>query len=45
MILPGSTVGIIGGRHISKMLAMSAKKYGLTVGILDPLEKCPASQV
>ncbi|MGF2055219.1 ATP-grasp domain-containing protein [Vagococcus fluvialis] len=45
MILPGSTVGIIGGRHISKMLVMSAKKYGLTVGILDPLEKCPASQV
>ena len=44
-ILPGSTVGIIGGRHISKMLVMSAKKYGLTVGILDPIKECPAAQV
>lgn len=45
MILPGSTIGIIGGRHISKMLVISAKKMGFTVGILDPLENCPASQL
>lgn len=45
MILPGSTIGIIGGRHISKMLVMSAKKLGFKVGILDPMESCPASQV
>ncbi|MEG0285362.1 MULTISPECIES: 5-(carboxyamino)imidazole ribonucleotide synthase [Vagococcus] len=45
IILPGSTIGIIGGRHISKMLVMSAKKYGLTVGILDPLKNSPAAQV
>ena len=45
IILPGSTIGIIGGRHISKMLVMSAKKYGLTVGVLDPLKNCPAAQV
>lgn len=44
-ILPGSSIGIIGGGHISKMLVMSAKKYGLTVGILDPIEACPAAQV
>lgn len=45
IILPGSRIGIIGGRHISKMLVMSAKKYGLTVGVLDPLKNCPAAQV
>ncbi|MEG0550239.1 MAG: ATP-grasp domain-containing protein [Vagococcus sp.] len=45
MILPGSTIGIIGGRHISKMLVMSAKKIGFKVGILDPMENCPASQI
>ncbi|MEG2707657.1 MAG: ATP-grasp domain-containing protein [Vagococcus sp.] len=45
IILPGSTIGIIGGRHISKMLTMSAKKYGFTVGVLDSMMDCPASQV
>ena len=45
IILPGSTIGIIGGGHISRMLVMSAKKYGYKVGILDPLEESPASQV
>ncbi len=45
MILPGSTIGIIGGRHISKMLVISAKRMGFSVIVLDPIENCPASQV
>ncbi|MFC0234621.1 5-(carboxyamino)imidazole ribonucleotide synthase [Vagococcus entomophilus] len=45
MILPGQTIGIIGGGQLGKMLCLSAKKMGFEVGVLDPLESCPAAQV
>lgn len=44
-IQPGSTIGIIGGGQLGKMLAQSAKTMGYRVGILDPGENCSASQV
>lgn len=44
-ILPGQTIGIIGGGQLGQMLAQSAKEMGYRVGILDPLKNCSAAQV
>ncbi|MGX7108398.1 5-(carboxyamino)imidazole ribonucleotide synthase [Facklamia miroungae] len=44
-IKPGSTIGIIGGGQLGKMLAQSAKQMGYRVGVFDPGEDCSASQV
>lgn len=44
-ILPGSTIGIVGGGQLGRMLTIEAKKLGYRVGILDPVENCPAAQV
>ncbi|WP_251546223.1 5-(carboxyamino)imidazole ribonucleotide synthase [Limosilactobacillus caecicola] len=45
MILPGSTIGIIGGGQLGQMLALDAKQTGMKVAILDPTPQCPAGQV
>jgi len=44
-ILPGKTIGIIGGGHVARMIAFEAKKLGYQVGILDVDPECPAKQV
>lgn len=36
IVLPNATIGILGGSQIGRMLALSAKKLGFKVGILDP---------
>ena len=41
-ILPKSTIGIIGGGQLGRMLAMSAKEMGYKIAILDPGEDCCA---
>lgn len=40
----GSTIGIIGGGQLGRMLAMSAARYGYKTHIFDPIADCPASQ-
>lgn len=45
LISPGKTIGIIGGGEIARMLALSAKKMGYQIGVLDPEKGCPAAQV
>ncbi|CZQ99210.1 rudiment single hybrid motif [Trichococcus palustris] len=44
-ILPGKTIGIIGGGHVARMIALEAKKMGYLIGILDADPDCPAAQV
>ncbi|OHO43983.1 5-(carboxyamino)imidazole ribonucleotide synthase [Aerococcus sp. HMSC035B07] len=44
-ILPGQTIGIIGGGQLGQMLAQAAKEMGFRVGILDPGANCSAAQV
>lgn len=44
-IPPGSTIGILGGGQLGRMLAMEAAKMGYKVGVLDPQQNPPASQV
>lgn len=41
-ILPGKTIGIIGGGQLGRMLAMSAKEMGYKIAILDPSDMCCA---
>jgi 5-(carboxyamino)imidazole ribonucleotide synthase len=45
VILPGQTIGIIGGGQLGKMMALSAKAMGFRVAVLDPTEDCPCGQV
>lgn len=41
----GSTIGIIGGGQLGRMLAMAAARLGYRTVILEPQADCPASQV
>ena len=45
LVSPGKIIGIIGGGEIARMMALSAKKMGYRVGVLDPEKDCPAAQV
>ncbi|UXN62260.1 5-(carboxyamino)imidazole ribonucleotide synthase [Phyllobacterium zundukense] len=45
MISPGSTIGIVGGGQLGRMLAMAAARLGYKTIILEPQENCPAAQV
>ncbi|WP_208560990.1 ATP-grasp domain-containing protein [Marinilactibacillus kalidii] len=44
-IQPGKTIGIIGGGSVARLLALSAKKMGYGIGILDPDPLCSASSI
>ncbi len=40
-ILPGATIGILGGGQLGRMLAMAARSLGYRVHALDPDPSCP----
>lgn len=44
-LLPGATIGIIGGGQLGRMLAMAAARLGYQTIILEPQADCPAAQV
>ncbi len=44
-ILPGRTVGILGGGQLGRMFAIAARRMGYRVHSLDPTTDCPAGQV
>jgi len=44
-VAPGSTIGIIGGGQLGRMLAMAAAQLGYRCHVLDPVEDGPAAQV
>lgn len=44
-ILPGSTIGILGGGQLGRMVALAAKYLGYRIVTLDPLPDCPCAQV
>jgi 5-(carboxyamino)imidazole ribonucleotide synthase len=43
--LPGSTIGVIGGGQLGRMLALEARRMDYRVLVLDPGEDAPAAQV
>jgi 5-(carboxyamino)imidazole ribonucleotide synthase len=44
-ILPGATIGILGGGQLARMLALAAQPMGYHVVVLDPDPQCPAAAV
>ncbi len=44
-LAPGSTIGILGGGQLARMLALAAGKLGLNCHIYAPEHDCPAFQV
>jgi 5-(carboxyamino)imidazole ribonucleotide synthase len=44
MILPGATIGILGGGQLGRMMAMQARRMGYRIAILDPDPAGPAAQ-
>jgi 5-(carboxyamino)imidazole ribonucleotide synthase len=45
VILPGQTIGIIGGGQLGRMLALAARAQGYRIAVLDPTENSPCGQV
>ena len=45
LLNPGSTIGIIGGGQLGRMLAMAARQMDYKTVVLDPDPACPAGQV
>lgn len=45
MILPGKTIGILGGGQLGRMLAQAAQSMGYRVHVFEPQAKCPAGAV
>ena len=45
VLLPGSTLAVLGGGQLGRMLAFEARRMGYSVGVLDPDGKGPAAQV
>ncbi|WEV69904.1 5-(carboxyamino)imidazole ribonucleotide synthase [Bifidobacterium sp. ESL0775] len=44
-LMPGATIGIIGGGQLGRMMALSARYHGFRIGVLDPTPDCPVAQV
>jgi 5-(carboxyamino)imidazole ribonucleotide synthase len=45
VILPGSTIGFLGGGQLARMSAFAARSMGYDVHVLDPDAECPAGAV
>lgn len=45
MILPGATLGVLGGGQLGRMFALSARVLGFRVVVLEPDPRSPAGQV
>ena len=44
-IIPGKTIGILGGGQLGRMFAITARRMGYRVHALDPAPDCPTGQV
>lgn len=45
MILPGKTIGVIGGGQLGRMFALAARRMGYRIHVYEPGENSPAGQV
>jgi len=45
VILPGQTIGILGGGQLGRMFAIAARRMGYRVHAFDPTPDCPTGQV
>lgn len=44
-VLPGATIGVLGGGQLGRMLALAARRMGYRIVVLDPNPRCPTAQV
>jgi 5-(carboxyamino)imidazole ribonucleotide synthase len=44
-ILPGSTIGLLGGGQLGRMFALAARKMGYRVHTVDPMPDSPTGQI
>jgi 5-(carboxyamino)imidazole ribonucleotide synthase len=45
VILPGSTIGVLGSGQLGRMLAIAARRMGYYVHVLSPSEDTPAGEI
>lgn len=45
MILPGKTIGVLGGGQLGRMLAQAATRLGYRVHVYEPAANCPAGAI
>lgn len=45
VILPGQTIGIIGGGQLGRMMGLAAKEAGFRIAVLDPTHDSPCGQI
>jgi len=45
VILPGATIGVLGGGQLGRMFAQAAARMGYRVHVFDPNSGCPAGEV
>jgi 5-(carboxyamino)imidazole ribonucleotide synthase len=45
VILPGATIGVLGGGQLGRMFAQAAARMGYRVHVFDPSPGCPAGEV
>lgn len=45
MIRPGSTLGLLGGGPMGRMIALAARRMGYRTVVLEPAVACPAAKV
>ncbi|MCA9673859.1 MAG: 5-(carboxyamino)imidazole ribonucleotide synthase [Myxococcales bacterium] len=44
-LLPGSTLGVLGGGQLGRMMGLAARRMGYRIVVLDPDARCPTGQV
>ena len=44
-LVPGATIGILGGGQLGRMMAIEARQMGYRIIVLDPSPRCPTAQV
>ena len=44
-LLPGATIGILGGGQLGRMLGSAARAMGYRIVVLDPDPACPAAAI
>jgi 5-(carboxyamino)imidazole ribonucleotide synthase len=44
-LMPGATIGVLGGGQLGRMMAVAARQMGYRFLVLDPSPRCPTAQV
>ena len=44
-LVPGATIGVLGGGQLGRMMAVTARQMGYRIVVLDPSARCPTAQV